>query len=117
MYDFGQNRAKKRKNPVFESFLPIFELFGAEKILVFSLLKHAQTPVFIVLLAYIWEMWEPARIAQNQENWGELGWGTEYRKEIELSIQKTENGILPTADSALKTGFHLHLGMSGWGSK
>lgn len=36
-----------------------------------------------------------------------LGWAGKYRKEIELSIQKTKIGILPTRNSAFETGFGL----------
>ena len=36
-----------------------------------------------------------------------VGWAGKYRKEIELSTQKTQNGILPTPYSALKTGSGL----------
>ena len=58
-----------------------------------------------------------ARIAQNRENKSNVGWGEYYRKEIELSVQKTQNGILPTPNSALKIGPHLHLRTMGWGGK
>jgi len=34
-----------------------------------------------------------------------------------LSFQKNKNGILPTLDSALKTGFRLRTQMRGWGGK
>ena len=43
-----------------------------------------------MLLAYFREMDKLARIAQNQENKAELGWGAKNRKEIELSVQKTK---------------------------
>ena len=108
MYNFNQNRAKKRKISVFEAFLPIFQFSGAEKVLYFSLPSYRKNPVFIVLLAHFREMGKCARIAQNQENKAELGWGAKFRKEIELSVQKTKNGILPTVNSALRTDPRLH---------
>jgi hypothetical protein len=47
----------------------------------------------------------------------EIGWAGKNRKEIELSIQKTKNGILPTRYSGLKTAFRLRFQTGGWGSK
>ena len=36
-----------------------------------------------------------------------VGWAGKYRNEIELSVQKTKIGILPTWNSAFETGFGL----------
>ena len=46
-----------------------------------------------------------------------LGWAGKYRKEIELSIQKIKNGILPTVNSALKTVIGLRFKISRYTSK
>ena len=48
-----------------------------------------------------------ARIAQIVLYRVQLECCEKYRKEIELSYQKSKNGILPTRSSALKTPFCL----------
>ena len=53
------------------------------------------------------------RIAQNLTFLADVGWGGKNRKENELSIQKTKNGILPTRNSALKTPWRLRFKTAG----
>lgn len=54
---------------------------------------------------------------QNLKNRAALGGREKNRKEIELSIQKTKNGILPTPNSALKTGVDLRFKIYRYTSK
>ena len=50
-----------------------------------------------------------ARFRQISKFRPELGWAGKNRKEIELSIQKTKNGILPTVDFGSLTRICLQL--------
>lgn len=43
-----------------------------------------------------------------------VGWAGKNRKEIELSVQKTKIGILPTRNSAFETGFGLRFQTAWW---
>jgi hypothetical protein len=51
------------------------------------------------------------------KNRAALGGREKNRKEIELSIQKSKNGILPTLNSALKTVVGLRFKISRYTSK
>lgn len=51
------------------------------------------------------------------KNKATLGGREKNRKEIELSIQKMNNGILPTLNSALKTGADLRFEIYRYTSK
>jgi hypothetical protein len=51
------------------------------------------------------------------KNRAALGGREKNRKEIELSIQKSKNGILPTPNSALKTVVDLRFKISRYTSK
>lgn len=90
--------------------------------------KHLKTPENTLWLApqnthkqsafvNIWQILDFARIEQNLKNRAALGGREKKRKEIELSIQKSKNGILPTPNSALKTVVGLRFKISRCTSK
>ena len=96
-------------------FCPFFHFFWSENQCGFMAVKPCETYDEIKQVVKYWKSVYLARIAQNLIFRLVIGFLEEFCKEIELSSQKTKNGILPTRCFSLKTPSGLRFQTRGRG--